>query len=212
MKKHFFPVAKITTICILISVVAACYWPPYQMGVKNGLLLERFTCLCLLHFLILHTTFAGCAMLYLDSDKLPCSVWMLQHCHSQYWLFSKFSWLPSFSTKCGRMLLPLYIGDMLIIGDDWEGWSLKVFLTSQFNTKDLGPLGYFLGIVVAYCPQTTFLKWSILETFFRDQSLSIPKLLALHLSSIRSSLLLMTHFLTPLAIDRLYTRLSLGLP
>ena len=46
MKKHFFPVAKITTICILISVVAACYWPPYQMDVKNGLLVERFSCLC----------------------------------------------------------------------------------------------------------------------------------------------------------------------
>lgn len=56
------------------------------------------------------------------------------------------------------MLLLLYVDDILMTGDDQEGIrSLKTFLSSQFDVKDLGLLWYFLGIEVVYSPKGYFL-------------------------------------------------------
>ncbi|KAK4269918.1 hypothetical protein QN277_023014 [Acacia crassicarpa] len=47
------------------------------------------------------------------------------------------------------ILLVVYVDDIVIIGSNISGISdLKIFLNSQFQTKDLGPLKYFLGIEV----------------------------------------------------------------
>ena len=44
----------------------------------------------------------------------------------------------------------VYVDDIVIIGDDNEGIkALKQHLFQNFQTKDLGPLRYFLGIEVA---------------------------------------------------------------
>ena len=47
------------------------------------------------------------------------------------------------------ILLVVYVDDIVITGSDSKGISsLKPFLQSQFYTKDLGMLRYFLGIEV----------------------------------------------------------------
>lgn len=95
--------------------------------------------------------------------------------------------------------------DMLITGDDQEGLqSLKTFLNFHFDVKDHGHLCYFMRIEVAY-PQCYLLsQMSTLDTFFKEKGLLIPKSLTFHLSSIKSSLLLMTILsLIPLVIKRL---------
>ena len=47
------------------------------------------------------------------------------------------------------ILLVVYVDDIVITGSDSKGISsLKSFLQSQFHTKDLGMLKYFLGIEV----------------------------------------------------------------
>lgn len=52
------------------------------------------------------------------------------------------------SSEGKRILLVVYVDDIVITGDDAEGIkALKKFLQSQFHTKDLGPLRYFLGIL-----------------------------------------------------------------
>ena len=49
----------------------------------------------------------------------------------------------------GIILLVVYVDDIVITGSDSKGISsLKSFLHSQFHTKDLGTLKYFLGVEV----------------------------------------------------------------
>ena len=49
----------------------------------------------------------------------------------------------------GIILLVVYVDDIVITRSDFKGiLSLKFFLQSQFHTKDLGMLRYFLGIEV----------------------------------------------------------------
>ncbi|XP_028751831.1 uncharacterized protein LOC114711582 [Neltuma alba] len=52
-------------------------------------------------------------------------------------------------TDTGMILLVVYVDDIVIIGSNMSRISsLKSFLNSHFQTKDLGPLKYFLGIEV----------------------------------------------------------------
>ena len=52
-------------------------------------------------------------------------------------------------TDAGMILLVVYVDDIVITGSNALGISsLKAFLNSHFQTKDLDPLKYFLGIEV----------------------------------------------------------------
>ena len=53
------------------------------------------------------------------------------------------------NSSYGIILLVVYVDDIVIIGSNFKGiLSLKSFLHSQFHTKDLGMLKYFLGVEV----------------------------------------------------------------
>ena len=56
-------------------------------------------------------------------------------------------------------MLIVYVNDIVIIGSDSKGISsLKSFVQSQFHTKDLGMLRYFLGIEVMQSKHGIFLS------------------------------------------------------
>lgn len=56
----------------------------------------------------------------------------------------------SLTSEKGKVLLIVYVDDIIITGDDQKGIDeLKTFLQQQFYTKDLGKLRYFLGVEVA---------------------------------------------------------------
>ena len=59
----------------------------------------------------------------------------------------------------GIILLVMYVNDIVITGSDSKGISsLKSFFQSQFHTKDLGMLRYFLGIEVIQRKHGIFLS------------------------------------------------------
>ena len=59
----------------------------------------------------------------------------------------------------GIILLVVYVDNIVITGSDSKGISsLKFFLQSQFHTKDLGMLRYFLGIEVMRSKHRIFLS------------------------------------------------------
>ena len=58
---------------------------------------------------------------------------------------------PYFFVIPTKALFYLYVDDMIIIGDDLSGiQELKVFLSQQFEMKDLGHLSYFLGLEITH--------------------------------------------------------------
>lgn len=164
----FFPVVQLTSVRLFISMAATHNWPLHQLDIKNA---------------FLH----GDLQEEVYMEQPPGFVAQGESgkvCHLRKSLYglkqSPRAWFGKFSlaverfgmqkskfdhsifykqSKTGIILLVVYVDDIVITGNDAAGISsLKTFLHSQFQTKDLGLLKYVLGIEVAKSRKGIFLS------------------------------------------------------
>jgi len=159
-EETFDPVAKMTTICTLIVVASVRQWHISQMDVKNAFLNGN------LQEEVYMAPPQGVSHNQGEVCKLKKALYGLKQAPRAW--FEKFTIvITSLGFRCsdhdsalfvgntshGRILLSLYVDDMIITGNDVDGIDdLKVQLAKQFEMKDLGTIRYFLGIEVAYSP------------------------------------------------------------
>jgi hypothetical protein len=158
-EETFAPVAKISSVRVLISLAAIHHWPLYQLDIKNAFLhgdlqqpvyMEQppgfvaqggSSKVCRLQKALYGLKQSPKAWF----DKLSRALvqFGMKQCYSDYSIFTLL-------TAKGRVFLIVYVDDIIVTGDDQQGIAeLKAYLQSQFHTKDLGQLRYFLGIEVA---------------------------------------------------------------
>ena len=159
-EETFAPVARLSSIRTLISVYAARKWSLFQMDVKNSFLNGELS----------EEVYMKLPPGYTHPSGFPHRVFRLRRAlyglkqAPRAW-FAKFSSTisqhgfssSSFDTTLflrwsghGITILLLYVNDMIITSDDMQGiQDLKHFLGRQFETKDLGPLNYFVGLEVS---------------------------------------------------------------
>jgi hypothetical protein len=156
----FSPVAKISSVRILISLAANLNWPLFQLDVKNDFLhgdLHEEVYMEQPPGFVAQGEYRGCVCKLkktLYGLKQSPRAWFgkfskavmefgLQHCQTDHSVFH-------LHTSAGYILLVVYVDDIVITGDDSGGIArLKLLLQQKFHTKDLGKLKYFLGIEVA---------------------------------------------------------------
>uniref|UniRef100_A0A2N9J940 Integrase catalytic domain-containing protein n=1 Tax=Fagus sylvatica TaxID=28930 RepID=A0A2N9J940_FAGSY len=157
----FAPVAKLTSVRLLVSLAASHSWPLHQLDVKNAFL----------HGNLLETIYMDPPPGFQAEGEYAGKVCRLRK--SLYGLkqsprawFSRFSEVIlsmefvrcHFDHTCfirrhsdGRcIILLVYVDDIILTGDDTPGiTNVKQSLGKVFEVKDLGALKYFLGIEVA---------------------------------------------------------------
>ncbi|KAJ9543931.1 hypothetical protein OSB04_023638 [Centaurea solstitialis] len=155
----FSPAAKLSSIRLSISLAATYGWPLHQLDVKNAFL----------HGDLLEEVYMEQPPGFVAQGecgkvcKLRKSVYGLKQ-SPRAW-FGRFSFVVTkfglrrsscehsvfFASSDSRcILLVVYVDDIMITSSDSNGIQrLKDFLASQFQTKDLGFLKYFLGIEVS---------------------------------------------------------------
>ncbi|XP_052624739.1 uncharacterized mitochondrial protein AtMg00810-like [Lactuca sativa] len=146
-----------TTVRTMIAVASVRQWKIFQMDVKNAFLNGD------LHEEVYMTPPPGIQHRPGEVCRLRKALYGLKQAPRAW--FEKFSTVITslgfvqsnhdfaLFVRCssaGRILLSLYVDDMIITGDDHGGIeSLKHDLAHRFAMKDLGLLRYFLGIEVA---------------------------------------------------------------
>ena len=160
-EETFAPVAKMTTVRTLIAVASIHQWSLSQLDVKNAFLNGN------LQEDVYMVPPPGVSHDPGYVCKLKKALYGLKQAPRAW--FERFStvvaslgFTPSHHdsalffrcTSAGRILLLLYVDDMIITGDDGDGIiALKCKLACCFEMKDLGYLSYFLGIEVASSPR-----------------------------------------------------------
>ena len=77
----------------------------------------------------------------------------------------------SHTSASGKLLLIMYVDDIIITGDDKKGIDdLKRYLQNSFQTKGLGKLCYFLGIEVARSKEGIILSQKMSWIFCKKQA------------------------------------------
>jgi hypothetical protein len=166
-EETFAPVAKMTIVRTVISIVVSQGWPLHQMDVKNAFLhgdLKEDIYMTPPPGLFSSPSSAVC--------KLKRSLYGLKQAPRAW--FEKFkSTLLRFSfvqsqydsslflckTSTGLVLLLVYVDDIVITGTDSSLIAhLKKNLQASFHMKDLGHLMYFLGLEVHTDPSGIFLN------------------------------------------------------
>ncbi|CAL9022379.1 unnamed protein product [Prunus brigantina] len=167
-KETFAPVAKMTTVRVLLSVAVNNGWPLYQMDVKNAFLHGDLEEEVYMKLPPGHPQ--GC-----DSNlvcKLHKSIYGLKQ-SPRSWYAKLSSVLEAIGFQrsnadsslfvrtglVGKLVVLIYVDDLIITGDNGEEIAnLKHSLRQKFAMKDLGVLKYFLGIEMATSHKGLFLN------------------------------------------------------
>ncbi|KAG9447270.1 hypothetical protein H6P81_013398 [Aristolochia fimbriata] len=155
-EETFAPVARLTSVRVLIAIASICHWDLFQMDVKNAFLNGALTEEV---YMVpppgsSHPSGQVCRLRRaLYGLKQAPRAWFSTFCSKivdfGYTHNSHDSALFTRQSSSGTVLLLLYVDDMMITGDDIQGISdLKRYLSSCFEMKDLGQLRYFLGLEV----------------------------------------------------------------
>lgn len=156
----FSPVAKITTVRLLISMAAMHHWTLHQLDIKNAFLHGELTEEVYMEqppgFVAQGESRLVCRLRRsLYGLKQSPRAWFgrfssviqefgMTRCQSDHSVFFR----HNTHGKC--IYLVVYVDDIVITGNDHDGiCQLKKHLCCHFQTKDLGKLKYFLGIEVA---------------------------------------------------------------
>ncbi|KAK8946465.1 hypothetical protein KSP39_PZI006353 [Platanthera zijinensis] len=166
-EETFSPVAKLNTVRVLLSVAVHRQWPLLQLDVKNAFLNRDLQ-----------------ETVYMQQPPGFETTGESQVCHLRKALYglkqSPRAWFDKFSKalreigftrssadfslftrhrSTGTVLLLVYVDDIIITGNDSNGiLAVKLHLSTVFQTKDLGPLRYFLGLEVARRPDGLILS------------------------------------------------------
>ncbi|KAL5840582.1 hypothetical protein ACOSQ4_013190 [Xanthoceras sorbifolium] len=159
-QETFAPVAKLNTIRVLLSLAANLDWNLHQLDIKNAFLngdLEEEVYMAIPPGLETKNNANKVCKLQKSLYGLKQSprAWFgrftravkqngYRQCQSDHTLFVKHS-------NGGRMTaLIVYVDDIILTGNcEEEIRTLKKYLATEFETKDLGDLRYFLGMEVA---------------------------------------------------------------
>nr|KYP54918.1 Retrovirus-related Pol polyprotein from transposon TNT 1-94 [Cajanus cajan] len=154
----FAPVAKLTTVRLLLAVASSQTWFLHQLDVNNAFLhgdLEEEVYMTIPQGVVCSKPNQVC--------KLHKSLYGLKQA-SRQWYNKLSTCLLSFGykhsphdhslfTKTANGLftaLLIYVDDLILAGTDiYEINSVKQHLHDSFRIKDLGPLKYFLGLEIA---------------------------------------------------------------
>ncbi|CAH9083140.1 unnamed protein product [Cuscuta epithymum] len=164
----FSPVAKLTSVRLLISLAATHDWHLHQLDIKNAFLhgdLQEEVYMEQPPGFVAQGEYGKVCRLRKSLYGLKQSprAWFGKFSQS----IERFGMIKGQSdhsvfyrkTKAGITLLVVYVDDIVITGSDTAGiLALKNFLHSQFQTKDLGSLKYFLGIEVTRSKKGIFLS------------------------------------------------------
>jgi len=155
----FSPVAKLTTVRLIIALASINHWHLHQLDVNNAFLhgdLQENVFMTLPPGISAKNSNTVCKLnKFLYGLKQASRKWydkltsiVLKHqyiqAHSDHSLFTK-------KTGTSYTILLIYVDDIILAGDSLEEFqSIKSILDTLFKIKDLGQLKFFLGLEVAH--------------------------------------------------------------